>query len=155
MPGSLIPSDLPAIMQQQGVKENPTTWLLENFQASEGATVGALVQGVLQTFRVPTIVPRLTEQGCVFLKDNRCTIHEVAPFGCAYFDMHMSREVGDGVSRHAVNQQLDSWRAGGSYAQAWQVLHEAGKLAPPLAERRENLKRATALIEGTPSDPKD
>jgi len=47
-------------------------------------------------FRIGTIVPKVDEQGrCIFLtEDQRCSIHAVAPFGCAYFDTHMAADEG-------------------------------------------------------------
>jgi Fe-S-cluster containining protein len=63
----------------------------ETMVASPGALVGDSVTG--KTFRIPTITPRKVGGACVFLVDDRCSIHAVAPFGCAYFDMHMDEEV--------------------------------------------------------------
>jgi hypothetical protein len=46
---------------------------------------------------VATIVPARRASGdCVFLTANdRCGIHAVAPYGCAYFDVHQSRDEAD------------------------------------------------------------
>lgn len=59
------------------------------FNASPGALL--CVQG--EYVRIPTIVPSRKEDGsCVFLTvDNRCSIHEKAPFGCRYFDCEMDK----------------------------------------------------------------
>ena len=58
------------------------------------ASPGAMVRDHYgEVYRVGTITPRFDrhKKRCVFLDDDeRCTIHEVAPFGCAYFDTHMS-----------------------------------------------------------------
>jgi len=56
------------------------------------ASPGALVRlGSGETVRVGTITPKRVKGRCVFLDENdRCKIHPVAPFGCAYFDTHMS-----------------------------------------------------------------
>lgn len=65
------------------------------FWASPGALVGKLVNGQVHTFRIGTITPRLVDGRCVFLDaQDRCQIHTVAPFGCAYFDTHMGTEEG-------------------------------------------------------------
>jgi len=47
--------------------------------------------------RIGTIVTKKKADGsCVFLDEHdRCKIHPVAPFGCAYFDTHMSKAEGD------------------------------------------------------------
>lgn len=60
----------------------------KHFWASPGALV-KLDDG--RTIRVGTITPRMRRGRCVFLDENdQCKIHAVAPFGCAYFDTHMS-----------------------------------------------------------------
>ncbi len=61
------------------------------FVPSRGALArtrtGALV-------RIPTITPaRKPDGSCVFLTaEGRCSIHDIAPAGCAYFDSHMLDE---------------------------------------------------------------
>ena len=63
----------------------------KHFWASGGALVKDLSTG--QTRRVGTITPKRIRGRCVFLTaDDKCSIHEVAPFGCAYFDTHMPYE---------------------------------------------------------------
>jgi len=56
---------------------------------------GAVVSVAGEPYRIRTIVPAADRSGrCVFLdRDDRCQIHEVAPFGCAFFDMHMAPDV--------------------------------------------------------------
>lgn len=85
-PGYLIPGDLIAIGEllrdQRG--ENP----LQMFEASHGAVVADSSTG--RRFRIATIVPKVRHGRCVFLDGHRrCTIHEAAPFACAFFDVHM------------------------------------------------------------------
>jgi len=69
------------------------------------ASPGSMVKDSLgDVFRVGTITPRYRKGRCVFLNEqDRCEIHAVAPFGCAYFDTHMGWMRG---------QQLSSWLAG-------------------------------------------
>ena len=64
---------------------------------SPGAIVGKLVAGELSMFRIRTITPRADATGrCVFLgADDRCEIHDVSPYGCAFFDVHMERREGN------------------------------------------------------------
>jgi hypothetical protein len=65
--------------------------LLPLLRVGRGAVVGNSRTG--RVWRVPTVVPATTAGRCVFqLADGACLIHEVAPFGCAYFDIHMSAE---------------------------------------------------------------
>ena len=99
-PGMLMPSDIAPIAAKlvaMGVLEKPgdVTTLLRN---SPGAVLAHKNEdGTLTPFRVETIAPATDETGrCVFLtRFNLCAIHEVAPVGCAVFDVHMSKEEAD------------------------------------------------------------
>jgi Fe-S-cluster containining protein len=85
-PGSLAPGELEAIAAHL---DKPVNAVLAKFWASPGALLLNSLTG--QTFRQGTITPRLKDGRCVFLDAaDRCTIHAVAPFGCAYFDTHMT-----------------------------------------------------------------
>ena len=85
-PGPLAPGDVVRLMNELGPRQ---------FELKFVASPGALVSRGVEPFRVGTIVPRSDAQGrCVFLDENeRCKIHASAPFGCAYFDVHMPVEV--------------------------------------------------------------
>jgi hypothetical protein len=92
MPGYLLPQDLEPMREALGC--STLEQLAERYLM---ASPGAVVQSGAQRFRIPTLVPRRGEDDmCVFFtEDERCDIHPVAPFGCAYADSHMSREDGD------------------------------------------------------------
>jgi Fe-S-cluster containining protein len=78
-----------------------------NFWASPGATVMDSQTG--RVFQIGTITPRLHEGRCVFLDDrDRCTVHPVAPFGCAYFDAHQTENEGQRRSGWALRLILDT-----------------------------------------------
>src|SRR6266446_1724770 len=81
MPGYLIPSDLDRMIP---IGVDPLTWAEMNLLASPGA----LVMKNLQFFRIPTLVPSTKADGsCINLTpEGLCSIHETAPFGCAFFD---------------------------------------------------------------------
>jgi Fe-S-cluster containining protein len=101
-PAHLLPDDIAPLAQKLidlGWIHNDLE-VLGFLRASPGALVGKFEGGRLRTWRIPTIRPATTDgHRCVFLsKDERCLVHEVAPFGCAYFDVHMSREEGDARS---------------------------------------------------------
>lgn len=86
-PGSLADGDYERIQQHLGASDAE---MKSRFWASPGALVKLRDSG--QTIRVGTITPRLRKGRCVFLDENdRCSIHSVAPFGCAMFDTHMSQ----------------------------------------------------------------
>jgi Fe-S-cluster containining protein len=85
-PGPLGADDLPRIQSFLGL---PREEVLALFVASPGSLVMDTRTG--RTRRIGSITPaRKPDGSCVFLDaENRCTIHPVAPFGCAYFDVHM------------------------------------------------------------------
>jgi len=83
-PGPLAPGDSERIQEHLGVTDEEMTKL---FCASPGALVMDYAGHVR---RVGTITPQKRKGRCVFLDENdRCKIHAVAPYGCAYFDTHM------------------------------------------------------------------
>jgi Fe-S-cluster containining protein len=96
VPGQLIGSDVAAIAQHVDDVE-------DYLQASHGAevTLGE------QSWRVPTIRPRMVDGHCIFLDGDRCRIHAVAPFGCAYFDAHIDPQLGNKLAWWGVRQIVD------------------------------------------------
>jgi hypothetical protein len=68
---------------------DPYRWAEENLLASPGA----LVAKDGEMFRIPTLVPTVQLNGaCINLtEDNKCRIHDVAPFGCSFFDCGSGR----------------------------------------------------------------
>ena len=91
-PGHVLPGEVERIAEYLG---KPLPEVLSLFWASPGALVMDTSTG--RQFRIGTITPRFDRRAkrCVFLgADDRCTVHEVAPFGCAYFDTHMSAAEG-------------------------------------------------------------
>jgi len=102
-PGSLAPGDLERIAAYLA---QPLRIVALKFWASPGALVANSRTG--QTFRIGTITPKRVRGRCVFLDDvGRCTIHAVAPFGCAYVDTHMDAEEGHRRAMWLVRQQSD------------------------------------------------
>jgi Fe-S-cluster containining protein len=98
-PGSLVLADWQRIKDKLGLSEKE---MRGKFVASKGSLVHNFLTGV--TRRIGTIVPRYRKKlgRCVFLDANdRCEIHDVAPFGCSYFDTHMD---GHDRSQWAVEQ---------------------------------------------------
>lgn len=89
-PGVLAPGDFEQIAGNLRV---PFNFAMHYFRASPGAMV---MLGGKACVQIPTITPRLDpEKGCVFLKDGKCDIHAVAPYGCSHFDDHMDAVEGD------------------------------------------------------------
>jgi hypothetical protein len=143
MPGGLIPGDQERIAQALGVQDF-ALWARESLQASQGAEI----PHAGRVFRLPTIVPGSRPDGsCIFLQEDRCTVHAVSPFGCAYLDMHMSREEANQRSAAALLAVATDWATKGPYSRLWGQLYQAGRIAPSLEERQANMHRALAVIE--------
>lgn len=133
IPGYLIPADLERIAARLGY-EDLIEFAVNNLLASPGATV--LDGG--QVRQIPTLVPARRKDGaCVFLDgQNRCSIHDGSPFGCAFFDVHQSREESDRRSCYGLAQIDRAWREGHLYAQLWLLLRTLRLTAPsPVAAR--------------------
>jgi Fe-S-cluster containining protein len=133
MPAYLIPGDLERITESFSVDGTIYPQLMDVlmnfFAASPGALVAKMVKGKPSLFRIPTIVPRTCEDGrCIFMDEsNRCTIHDVAPYGCGWFDFHMNREMADERSHAGLTTIIDDEINGsGDYRKYWKVLHDAG-----------------------------
>jgi Fe-S-cluster containining protein len=79
-PGYLVPGDFERIAAHL---HEPQGLAVRHFWASPGAVVQDVTGA---RFSIGTITPRLENGRCVFLDaDDRCRVHPVAPFGCAYF----------------------------------------------------------------------
>lgn len=139
LPGALAPSDLRTIASHLG-HADIATFAKESLCASEGATLSMADGRVVQ---LPTLVPKSTPNGaCIFLKEGRCTIHAVSPFGCSQVDAHMSDAEFTKRSNASYEALLDDFEGGGVYSKTVTQLRELGQLAPLLATRRANLVAA-------------
>jgi Fe-S-cluster containining protein len=102
-PGYLLPGEMERIA---AYRQEPS--VLHLFRASPGAVVGDMRTG--RRWSVRTIVPHFDKRTkrCVFLDAaDHCTIHPVAPFGCAYFDTHMSAAEGQRRSAWGLRHVMD------------------------------------------------
>lgn len=140
VPGALAPHDVAAIAGQLGLATDSDEFL-DLFQASDGAKV--VSQGVV--FNVPSVVPRLTPSGCVFLdEEGMCRIHSASPFGCSRFDSHQPADVAMPRVSALIREQMRDIRDCGPLVRLRDRLVQLGRLARPLAERREAEARETA-----------
>lgn len=142
IPGYLIPDDVERIAKTLGYA-SVGEFAAECLLASPGATVMS-AEGLI--FQIPTLVPRRkTEDGsCIFLgADNRCRIHEVAPFGCAFFDHAQSDGEANRRSSRGLQEVARHWAAHAgtsAYTVLWQLLHAAGYRAMPAHVARAKMK---------------
>lgn len=87
--GPLAPGDYERILEHTGLHPEEARLM---FWASPGSYVRDRRTG--QERWVGTITPQMVRGRCVFLQpDDRCGIHAVSPFGCAFFDMHQKPAV--------------------------------------------------------------
>lgn len=149
IPGYLIPDDLKHIARYLGCKDL-IDFAMENLLASPGATV--LDRG--QVRQIPTLVPaRRGDGACKFLDtNNRCTIHEVSPFGCAFFDAHQSKAESDYRSGSGLVQIDRAWQEDHVYARLWLLLEALGKIGPSPVAARARLQQALAARKEMNSD---
>jgi Fe-S-cluster containining protein len=118
----LIPADIPRIASQLGYAD-----VMEFARDNLLASPGALAIKDDQQIRIHTLVPQRGEDGaCKFLKNNLCLIHQVAPYGCAFFSEHESRTVGDTKSTHALVNIIRDAESKGRYARVWRTLDAEG-----------------------------
>lgn len=146
MPGMCIPGDVDRIADLLQIRpEARAVWLMDHFQASEGA----LVAQAGRAFRIPTIVPAARPDGsCIFLTDDgRCGVHAQSPFGCAYNDMHQDAVTGNRVSAAGLRAIAEDFSQNGPYSRLHLVLSGTGRTALPLVERRERLAVLVQAIE--------
>jgi hypothetical protein len=145
-----LPEDLPRITAFHGVNFNPLVdwqdqnavvhqFILQNFLASPGALV--LKNG--KPCRIRTIVPARNNGWCRFFDGNLCTIHPVAPFGCAYFDTHQTQDLSSAISAKGLTIIARMWaeEPRSLYCEAWNDLHERGLMAPSPEQCRNSMKR--------------
>ena len=108
-PGPLAPGNLERIAEYLNASVDD---IKHKFWASPGAVIKVTApDGTQQVMRIGTITPKRVKtplgRRCIFLdENNRCSIHSVAPFGCAYLDTHMSKQKGVERGRWLIAEQL-------------------------------------------------
>ena len=151
-PGYLIPTDL----ERLGIKtaDDARGWIRASMNYAVAVTGGyGLLRALVPTVNAETKVCRWMD------KDNRCTVHDVAPFGCAYFNACERRAVVMAGTDEMKKQwsgrvmwgfQLieGAWkrRAAGQpslYAELWHELWNGGHRCPfnDIAKRLSEAKR--------------
>jgi Fe-S-cluster containining protein len=140
--GYLVPADIERIGRALGYS-NIVTFAFENLAASPGATV---MNAEGRVFQIPTLVPRRKSDGsCKFLDEkNRCSIHAISPFGCAFFDAHQSTDEANGKSARGLQEIARQWVEGRTslYALIWRLLYSAGHRATAPLDARRRMEEA-------------
>ncbi len=79
----------------------------------------------------PTLVPaRGLDGGCHWYFDGKCAVHEAAPYGCAFFDVHMSEEEAGRRAAATIQARREDAAAGGLYHRVWLHLCRKGLTSP-------------------------
>lgn len=80
----------------------------------------------------PKLIPAQRPDGsCHWLDQGLCAVHADAPFGCAFFDAHMTAEQVRERSRAASQSCVDDAAAEGLYTEVWRHLLARGLTSPP------------------------
>lgn len=137
MPGYLIPADLERMIP---VGEEPLAWAERNLFASPGALV--MVASTGRTFRIRTLVPAIKPDGsCINLTEGgSCAIHEVSPFGCAFFDCGPETQERSQLARQGLLAVYDATitNQDSLYYKIWSHLanHGFAQKAPDVLRRK-------------------
>jgi hypothetical protein len=121
LPGSLVPSDLNRLIPQGA---DPFLWAEEHLRASPGFQVRTPF-GVVG---IPTLVPRKQANGhCHWLQDGLCSVHENAPFGCAFLSQcSQSNAHAEKIASAGRQARAKAFQDGDLYAQIWMHLWKKG-----------------------------
>lgn len=132
MPGFLIPSDIRHIKEHVSPDTSTEEFATKYLAASPGAKVARETPEGMLVFRIPTLVPARDPQTnhCIFLKDDRCTIHRVSPYGCSFFDCKDTAGAANSLSMTGLQAIAKNISEQGEYVQLWNALDASGLKAP-------------------------
>jgi hypothetical protein len=137
MPGYLVPSDLDRLRPQD---HDLVEWAKVHLRVSHCL---ATIDGK-QVARVPYLVPSSKPDGsCHWLRESgECEVHADAPFGCAFFEQHMSKKEARRRSDAGEGARLDGLFHDVRYAEVITTLKAEGFVVPNRhAEGRWALRR--------------
>jgi predicted DsbA family dithiol-disulfide isomerase len=94
----------------------------------------------------PKLVPARQANGhCHWYQNGQCTVHEHAPYGCAFFDAHLPPIEVEQRSTAATRASLEDAARDGLYTQVWRHLCARGLTRP--SGNRSPLEEELRLIE--------
>jgi hypothetical protein len=139
MPGYLLPSDL-ARMIPPGA--DPLAWAREHLRASEGSKVGDAAKGIV--VQIPALVPAHQANGHChwFTADEKCAVHTHSPFGCGYFDQHMSAAEAEARDHFARVERAKAFAEESLYGAIWHLLKSEGLVGGG----EERYRQAVAMV---------
>jgi hypothetical protein len=154
-PGMVIPQDLARLGPVARGEAALIAWALEHLRVSVGPMGFQVKRSDGARVKYPTLVPARgpDELACHWLQpDGRCSVHDRAPFGCAFFDCRL--EGTDALERksRACEEMAESWRseesapgsAEGLYARVCNALVAAGRIAPDPRESSSRMRKSVA-----------
>ena len=116
IPGSLDPSDLTSLCP---AGQDVFIWAEQHLRAVVDKAV-------------PRLVPARQANGhCHWYFENRCLVHEHAPYSCAFFDTHMTDEEIARRSAATLESRRKDAAAQGLYFRVWEHLIRMGLTTPP------------------------
>jgi hypothetical protein len=111
IPGSLDVSDLERLCPP---RQDVFAWAEQHLRA-------------LTDKPVPTLVPARQANGhCHWLFEGRCAVHDAAPFGCAFFDVHMSDAEAGRRAEATMEARRKDAAENGLYYRVWLHLQRKG-----------------------------
>ncbi len=121
LPGALAPADVARLCPPN---RDVFAWAEEHLR-------------VLLDRPVPTLVPaRRADGACHWYHDGRCAVHFASPYGCAFFDCHMSPAEADRRAEAVKRARAEDAAAQGLYYRVWLHLKQKGLVGRP-GERSE------------------
>lgn len=128
-PGALIPADLDRLIPAD---RDPFEWAEQHLRAFGSVTMVTRDR----TLAVAPLVPaRSGDSSCHWLQNERCQVHEISPFGCAFFDQ-CTQTPAEAAQRAAAAEQAiaDGWFNHGLYCHLWYHLWDLGLRDCPTAQ---------------------
>jgi len=140
MPGFLVPSDLGRLIPSDVRGLALYDWAEKNLLASPGALVRNTAER--RNFRIPTLVPAVKADGsCIHLTaENLCSIHENAPFGCAFFDCRPTGPRDRELASKGIREVQTHQQPGFLYGMLWRHLWAMGKRQKAPEELRPEMR---------------
>lgn len=110
VPGGLDPADLAQLCPEG---QDIFAWAEQHLRA-------------LTNKPYPTLVPARAHNGhCHWFFDGQCAVHENSPYGCAFFDAHMSTDEVERRRAATIEARREDAKNMGLYYRVW--LHLCGK----------------------------
>jgi hypothetical protein len=111
---------------------------------------------------MPSLVPAQRPNGhCHWYDQGRCAVWQNSPYGCAFFDQHMSQQIHERRNRAGWQARQEAFDRDALYARLWHALKDAGlitrgrnqEMNSRLREELEEIARLEPSPEAAGSTP--